>query len=345
MRAAAAAAAAATVALPRGLVLAAADDPAASQDPILLSSDVLRPLCFGSDDAAALAQRERCCKDDGGYPGCWDTFFTAERCCRGADSDFRAHARGIRERLLACMREDAAATVTADATFYAFSAVQEHGRVVRCLAKQARVAFDFFLGSGGALRLLAEGLQGRTGARAVSFEHTVPPKALALLEHFGLHVARSPHKPGALEALAAEEGPLLTVVEGMALRLPPANFTDGRSLVVKRSGVSSLALRRSPLVRICAAGLRPDLVVLDVQGPVVHEWLAVEEYCRPRTVFIYNTNLPGHAGWVRDKLLMRGDWAEILTGVIADPFAAGHARDIIAARRWTVLIRDTSGGL
>ena len=53
---------------------------------------------------------------------------------------------------------------------------------------------------------------------------------------------------------------------------------------------------------------------------LAREWLVVERDCRPRLVFIFNVNLPGGAGWIRDKLLLSGDWAEVQRAATAETF-------------------------
>merc|ERR1711924_259230 len=85
-----------------------------------------------------------------------------------------------------------------------------------------------------------------------------------------------------------------------------------------------------------------DLVVLDPTSAIVREWLIIEEACQPSMVAIFNTNLPNGAGWIREKLLLRGDWAEVLSGVSLDPNApgAGKVGDVLSARRWSFLMRD-----
>merc|ERR1712014_255315 len=108
--------------------------------------------------------------------------------------------------------------------------------------------------------------------------------------------------------------------------------------------VSKFEPEPSPLEALCRA-LRPRLVVLDPTSAIVREWLVIEESCQPDIVFIFNTNLPNGAGWIREKLMLRGDWAEVLTGVILDHAmsGAGLVAEVLMARRWSLLVRDTPG--
>eukprot|EP00928_Gymnodinium_smaydae_P031526 TRINITY_DN23113_c0_g1_i1.p1 TRINITY_DN23113_c0_g1~~TRINITY_DN23113_c0_g1_i1.p1 ORF type:complete len:698 (-),score=84.37 TRINITY_DN23113_c0_g1_i1:61-1854(-) len=86
-----------------------------------------------------------------------------------------------------------------------------------------------------------------------------------------------------------------------------------------------------------------DLVFLDTSfgSSLALEWPVVESACSPRWVVIHNTNLPDHAGWVKDHLLMDPRWTEVWGGSLEDmrgivsPWqpAAGPFR----FRRWSVL--------
>ncbi|CAK0870995.1 unnamed protein product [Prorocentrum cordatum] len=81
----------------------------------------------------------------------------------------------------------------------------------------------------------------------------------------------------------------------------------GPPLLAKAAGPA--AGEASPLEALCRLTL-PEFVLLDPTAPNVPEWGVVERSCRPLAVLIMNANLPCHAGWIRDRLLLRGDWAE-----------------------------------
>mmetsp|Transcript_2926 Transcript_2926/g.5745 ORF Transcript_2926/g.5745 Transcript_2926/m.5745 type:complete len:95 (+) Transcript_2926:3-287(+) len=87
-----------------------------------------------------------------------------------------------------------------------------------------------------------------------------------------------------------------------------------------------------------------DLVIWDPQDTALggaFEWLAVEQACRPRYVALHNTNLPDHAGWLRQRLGLQG-WVEVASGayMLGDRWAQGGALDaLLMVRDWVVLAR------
>lgn len=77
---------------------------------------------------------------------------------------------------------------------------------------------------------------------------------------------------------------------------------------------------QSALVEMCVHFLgahgRLDLVLLDSASPGVEEWFLLERFCRPRNVFLVNSALPLHQGWVADRLLRvpNSTWREVHSG-------------------------------
>jgi len=311
------------------------------QKPVLLSSDHLVPLCFPAVATHADLQqmRRRCC-----YPkykeyasNCLGGVFNAWRCCRNDDA-FRSHAEAVRQQLLACRAASQGQSADTSMTPYAFSRHSPLGHLVWCAAQRAATAFDLFMGEGGSALLLADSMRSRPGAQVVTFEHLegeMFQRMLRNLAEFNPEVVEiSNTSLEELKAVLTSSGlkQLLTVFHGSPY---PEYSTDD---------LEDFDLEPSHLTVLCEA-LRPDLIVIDAPTAIVREWHVLELKCRPSTVLIFNTNLPGHNGWIRDQLLTRGDWAEVLTGVEEDPYAHMYRGlgSLLALRHWSLLIRDTAG--
>ncbi|CAK0864421.1 unnamed protein product, partial [Prorocentrum cordatum] len=291
---------------------------------VLLGSDILGPLCFDEDlvgPEEARAMREACC-GDWGRPGCWDSFYSPQRCCRGTDDAFRAAARGIRERLVRCLQGEGGQVPEGffeQATHYAFRPSQKLGRAAWCMARQGEVssALDLYAGEGGGVELLASGLRGTPGGQVLTFEYAPRETAFfqlleARLAPYGLRVVAPAEleRPGEL-ACGGSAMPVV-VVNGAAMPAPEITLGSVHNLgppLLAKSGQSPPSGQPSALEALCRLML-PEFVLLDPSAPNVPEWHVVERSCRPLAVLIGHTSLPCHAGWVRDKLLMRGDWAE-----------------------------------
>mmetsp|Transcript_60471 Transcript_60471/g.121113 ORF Transcript_60471/g.121113 Transcript_60471/m.121113 type:complete len:288 (+) Transcript_60471:333-1196(+) len=103
--------------------------------------------------------------------------------------------------------------------------------------------------------------------------------------------------------------------------------------------------RPSPLRALCEV-LPVDLVFFDPDhGAADAEFWAIEKYCQPlRWVVVNNANLPGFSGWIREHLLSRPGWAEILAGKTSDPWGAGSGgwmAELYKVRVWSVLGRTS----
>mmetsp|Transcript_98219 Transcript_98219/g.173981 ORF Transcript_98219/g.173981 Transcript_98219/m.173981 type:complete len:362 (-) Transcript_98219:73-1158(-) len=332
---------------------------------VLLSSDLVKSLCWDGADAE-LAYQQCCAVEEA---QCFDAFFTRERCCRDSrdDSDFKARAMAMRQELLSCEANLARGVGRPRGlSQYAITAATQFGRIVWCAAKKVNVAFDVFAGEGGSAWLLADAIVGHSpeagrGPGVVTFERhsddvagdlgkfsrlletlsdftpmvLEPADASQLVE--ALQETSASGDTAALERLGGQLAPL-TVYHGLPYPSQPEIKDDLSSMQV----ASKFEPEPSPLEALCRA-LRPRLVVLDPTSAIVREWLVIEAACKPDIVFIFNTNLPNGAGWIREKLMLRGDWAEVLTGVILDPAVAGAGlvSEVLMPRRWSLLVRDT----
>mmetsp|Transcript_2094 Transcript_2094/g.3505 ORF Transcript_2094/g.3505 Transcript_2094/m.3505 type:complete len:205 (+) Transcript_2094:2-616(+) len=170
------------------------------------------------------------------------------------------------------------------------------GRYVACAAQFAPkrgsffFALDAFAGTGlGSTSLLALGLQRRCGGRLVVFEEMERLAQIvieALSKYSAYYVWGEALQPGV-------ELPLLTIRNCA----PQVIIIGGRAL----GGAGHLEY--SPLRTLCRG---VDLVMIDTPATsFAAEW-AVLEQCEPQFVFIHNTNLPDHAGWIEARLRLRG---------------------------------------
>ena len=71
------------------------------------------------------------------------------------------------------------------------------------------------------------------------------------------------------------------------------------------------------------------------------DWRVLEER-QPRMVAVYNTNLPGGAGWVVNRLLALGGYVEVAQGI--NDGGAGELDVLHQVRAWSLLLR-TSGAV
>lgn len=117
--------------------------------------------------------------------------------------------------------------------------------------------------------------------------------------------------------------------------------------------VNSVLPRHRLTARVLQALCRekPDLVFLDPFSTMEAEILIAHKYCTPAMYLVANTNLGSGSGWFRNYLLLKNDWAEVLTGVAPDLYATQSAagktntlgpygRDLLALRTWSLLVRD-----
>jgi len=192
------------------------------------------------------------------------------------------------------------------------------GRVLWCLAslQSMTAVLELFAGTGGgSTMLLAHGLSRHKGS-LYSFE-----RETALIVH-AEHVLR---------------GWGLAVASMRAVDAPQLRGAAAGTWLLHGGPVEGTK-DDGPLATLCAAIGAVDAVVLDPQfTDLAVEWPIIERQCEPRFVAIHNTNLLGHAGWVRERLLAigatRGAWLELLNGSHPSLWEPGERRS------WSVLWR------
>lgn len=84
------------------------------------------------------------------------------------------------------------------------------------------------------------------------------------------------------------------------------------------------------------------MVLLDSsQVSVRFEWAIIEAHCNPAFVLLNNVNLPDDQGWIRNHLLLSGNWSEIYLGAWEDSWAVPlrHLVGIYSKRQYSVLMR------
>jgi hypothetical protein len=223
---------------------------------------------------------------------------------------------------------------------YAITAASSAGRVLWCAARKSAVAFDIFGGEGGSAAVLAHALQGI--GRVVTFErssHTTATLRRTLAPYHPLEVEGNVTIPDFRADI--EKGRIAAdVLLFLGAPYPPY---DSYGADKKSTPLTKYMEEPSHLEALCDA-ISPGLIVLDPTSPIIREWLVMERACQPDYVFIFNSNLPGMASWVREKLLLDAAWAEALTGVNVDPAAAGDigpVGSVLVARKWSLMMRWT----
>lgn len=105
------------------------------------------------------------------------------------------------------------------------------------------------------------------------------------------------------------------------------------------------ALRRLCEELLSRTGQGFDIVFLDIfQGSsLALEWPVLQDACAPRWVIIHNVNLPEHAGWIKEHLLLDPRWAEVWGGTFEDLSGivtfAQPLSSIFRFRHWSVFHR------
>ena len=130
------------------------------------------------------------------------------------------------------------------------------------------------------------------------------------------------------------------MVHGRAFPDAPVASED----VFRYAGVFESLAKRSALRWICHTYGGLDLVFFDADaGSFLHEWAAVEKYCRPSFIVLHCVNLPDHSGWLRAHLLNFPEWVEIARGVGVQDGSSrqGHhpLELLYMVHRWVVLWR------
>eukprot|EP00927_Polykrikos_kofoidii_P032481 TRINITY_DN27660_c0_g1_i1.p1 TRINITY_DN27660_c0_g1~~TRINITY_DN27660_c0_g1_i1.p1 ORF type:complete len:505 (+),score=61.02 TRINITY_DN27660_c0_g1_i1:91-1605(+) len=110
-----------------------------------------------------------------------------------------------------------------------------------------------------------------------------------------------------------------------------------RDAMAETPALEQEAARQSALRAICDT-VAIDMAIVDPTWfHAYREWSIIEESCRPlRYVVLNNINLPGHAGWIREHLMTKPDWAEVLTG---EDRSVPTPKEKFPVRRWSILAR------
>eukprot|EP00933_Yihiella_yeosuensis_P074552 TRINITY_DN83509_c0_g1_i1.p1 TRINITY_DN83509_c0_g1~~TRINITY_DN83509_c0_g1_i1.p1 ORF type:complete len:474 (+),score=46.89 TRINITY_DN83509_c0_g1_i1:59-1480(+) len=116
----------------------------------------------------------------------------------------------------------------------------------------------------------------------------------------------------------------------------PAFVSEGNQHLVPSRVVTPLSL-------VCNI-LKIQAVLLDPPFSADLEWRTIARFCTDLTwVVIQNVNQPGMAGWIRDRLLVQPEWAELFSGEtvdnsldVNDPLFEDFYSHI---RSWTVLVK------
>mmetsp|Transcript_82070 Transcript_82070/g.187807 ORF Transcript_82070/g.187807 Transcript_82070/m.187807 type:complete len:346 (+) Transcript_82070:26-1063(+) len=327
---------------------------------VLMGADFVGD-CFADDHPAP---REVCCRS-GAHPGCFDSYFTAQRCCvpDAGLAAFRQRAESVNIVIDECLAEKPAScsslcnsmVVSEDCREFcdvglagagpsephAVNGASVLGRVTYCLARSqlVRSALDLFGGTGGSAALIAHALRQSAPpgqpAPLVTFEMSEDVRALLMeaLKVFDPISVPVDHGENQRQLSNAVSGTGLRVVvlAGEAYPLYECGNTHCH--------VGKYSLEPSQLENLC--GIAPmDLVFLDAPFPASREWLVVDKFCKPRFVVVYGSSLPSGPGWIREQLLSWPHWAELRTGILADPHASGPGHEIGRVRKWSVLMRD-----
>lgn len=219
------------------------------------------------------------------------------------------------------------------------------GRVLWCAARVGEgTVLDLYAGGGDTATLMADGLRGRPpGSRRLilSFEHDseAAMRTVARLRFQGVAVRDVRfHERGERPVVADE-------VLSAAAWHPPEDRVGAVIFVGSSSTPMSTLMTKDPrsaLSLACGAAGGIGLALLDPDVEMsphmfAEDWRALERHCGPpRLVAIYNTNLPGGAGWVRERLLRLGTYIELLGG----HHDGGHGEEdeFRKLRAWSLLL-------
>eukprot|EP00931_Biecheleriopsis_adriatica_P004393 TRINITY_DN106071_c0_g1_i1.p1 TRINITY_DN106071_c0_g1~~TRINITY_DN106071_c0_g1_i1.p1 ORF type:complete len:1542 (+),score=306.10 TRINITY_DN106071_c0_g1_i1:15-4640(+) len=208
------------------------------------------------------------------------------------------------------------------------------GRLLWCSAKLGRGAtLDLYAGSGDTAALLVDGLKQSPSGQLISFELSTRKASM---------VADRLRKQGAIvqEVQATE---FASTWQGFEERQKA--FPSLVTSVLVASSTAALPGRQtagaSALQVVCDSLKDLGLVLLDpdVEMPYTdfaNDWRVLEAK-QPRLLAIYNTNLPGGAGWLRNRLLTLGTYVEIANG--HNDGGTGEPDELLQIRAWSLLLR------
>lgn len=337
-----------------------------------------RELCCGegADDSCwdVLYTRERCCASPGGL--------AQARCLRGvrgkllACAEAACAAGGANDAVCDGFTETSPCAIGCglpERSFYGFGVARSNslGRTLGCLAgrPEVRSVMDLFLANGtGSADTLMDALARRhwpsarggaaSGSHSSTFigferDHETFWHAVRWLEkkpRVRAHTFRVTGAEGAeeLKALAQRAAAAVRQTEAgsvAALLFEGEPYPDGGLSPTERL----YAKAHNSMLRSLCEAISVDLVFLDGFASDA-EFAVIQEVCRPLNwIVLNNVNLPGCAGWIREHLLTRPDWAEVLTGRAVDRYAAGvrtwidedsgGVPDVYRIRAWSALAR------
>eukprot|EP00746_Dinoflagellata_sp_MGD_P121421 gnl/MRDRNA2_/MRDRNA2_56603_c0_seq1.p1 gnl/MRDRNA2_/MRDRNA2_56603_c0~~gnl/MRDRNA2_/MRDRNA2_56603_c0_seq1.p1 ORF type:complete len:363 (-),score=34.35 gnl/MRDRNA2_/MRDRNA2_56603_c0_seq1:31-1119(-) len=302
-----------------------------------------RHHCFTDESV-----RTGCCSGDLANITCFDDVWTYSRCCHAPSPSerlkFKTCVQTVRDSMASCMNDGRTLgcsgskshrrcealypiSATGKSAFSMFVQDTDFTRALWCLTKLSSVnsVMDLFIGSGFTGHILSHGFV-ESGKRWRLFGYDINAElvhtAALNLRPFGVHVVSNNSR---LNPLAN-----VTIIHG---RVPSTRASSGQLRLLCRDGV--------------------DIVWLDPTFPMQPEFLQIERHCRPRAYMIFNTNLDGNAGWLRQHLLLHDEWAEVITGTVRD-FNVGQSdwekaigvpcRSLRVIRSWSFLLRDHENG-
>ncbi|CAL1145984.1 unnamed protein product [Cladocopium goreaui] len=205
------------------------------------------------------------------------------------------------------------------------------GRMLWCAAMLGTgPVIDLYSGIGDSTALLVDGLAHRSSKdrRLVSFERS--------FERLSFVAARLQGQDAAIHTVDAQ-----TIQQGYWLSFLHKQMDSSQASALLVAGSTAEYLD------VVSKGLgEPGLLLLDPDVELPREEFARDwrklEALKPRAVAIYNTNLPGGAGWVLNRLLALGTYVEAAAG--SNDGGQGELDELFQVRAWSFLIRVDSEG-
>ncbi|CAE8605566.1 unnamed protein product, partial [Polarella glacialis] len=245
----------------------------------------------------------------------------------------------------------------------------EFGRLLWCAAQLSSegAVLDVYAGSGDTAALITDGLKRRSGRSSAKPSLGAGEEILrlgALLISFELSQGKASTVAARLRSQGAavqevklgvpnlqDGSAVLAALQSGAVQawklqgafgLPSAAIivvgrtsesSSGNSVKGKMSS-SALAQATSLIKDFALVLLDPDMEM--PPEDFARDWKTIEA-SRPRLVAIYNTNLPGGAGWVRNRLLALGSYVEVVSG--HNDGGEGEPEELLQIRAWCLLMR------
>mmetsp|Transcript_8934 Transcript_8934/g.20752 ORF Transcript_8934/g.20752 Transcript_8934/m.20752 type:complete len:295 (+) Transcript_8934:38-922(+) len=195
------------------------------------------------------------------------------------------------------------------------------GRGLWCLARGMRNALELFTGIGaGTTLLLAHAMA--YGGTGQAFDHG--GRAFYTVERDegnAYHAVRILASVGIPARIIELDG--------------PHGLTSSQAQLLKDPGVwillGDLFQHVGMFASLCDAVGGLDLVMLDPPVDLRMTWPLLESACSPKFLAVHNTNLPGHAGWLRTlPRAPKTQWYEMMNGSHDSIWEAG-------VREWSLM--------